>query len=116
MELESIGAGAGTVSLPEARGRWTDTLGQVSDHQGQFGELVGKSSGRRSVGAEIIESPAEVLNEGMACDADRLNPRPPSRSPRVFTPRSDPWVRRVYCDEAIESAKQEAMISSSLGE
>jgi hypothetical protein len=43
---------------------------QVSDHQGQFGERVGKSSGRRSVGAEIVEPPAEVLNEGMACDDD----------------------------------------------
>jgi len=59
-----------TVALPEARARWTDTLGQVSDHQGQFGERVGKSSGRRSVGAEIVEPPAEVLNEGMACDDD----------------------------------------------
>jgi hypothetical protein len=56
--------------LPEARARWTDTLGQVSDLQGQFGERVGKSSGRRSVGAEIVEPATEVLNEGMACDDD----------------------------------------------
>jgi hypothetical protein len=61
----------GTVALPEARARWTDALGQVLDHQGQFGERVGKLSGRRrSVGAEIVESPAELLNEGMACDDD----------------------------------------------
>jgi hypothetical protein len=56
--------------LPEARARWTDTLGQVSDLRGQFGERVGKSSGRRSVGAEIVEPAMEVLNEGMACDDD----------------------------------------------
>ena len=56
--------------MPEARARWTDPLGQVSDLQGQFGERVGTSSGRRSVGAEIVEPPAEVLNEGMACDDD----------------------------------------------
>src|SRR5437899_3285285 len=39
-----------------------------SDHQGQFVERIGKSSGRRYVRAEIVEASAEVLDEGMAGD------------------------------------------------
>jgi len=52
----------------------------VSDHEGQFGEGVGKSSGRRYVDSEIVEASAEVLDEGMAGDDDlavrsRFSPR-----------------------------------------
>jgi hypothetical protein len=61
---------AGAVALAEARARWTDTLGCVSDHEGQFGERVGKPGGRRHVGPEIVEAPAEVLDEGVAGDDD----------------------------------------------
>jgi hypothetical protein len=60
----------GAVALAEARARWTDTLGRVSDHEGQFGERVGKPDGRRHVGPEIVEAPAEVLDEGVAGDDD----------------------------------------------
>jgi hypothetical protein len=60
----------GAVALAEARARWTDTLGGVSDHEGQFGERVGKPGGRRHVGPEIVEAPAEVLDEGVAGDDD----------------------------------------------
>src|SRR6266545_1185146 len=52
----------GTVALAEARARWTATLGRVSDHEGQFGERLGKPGGRRHVGPEIVEAPAEVLD------------------------------------------------------
>src|SRR6266545_1115335 len=60
----------GTVALAEARARWTDTLGRVSDHEGQFGEPVGKPGERRHVGPEIVEAPAEVLDEGVRSDDD----------------------------------------------
>src|SRR6266511_419702 len=60
----------GTVALAEARTRWTDKLGRVSDHEGQFGERVGKPGGRRHVGPEIVEAPAEVLDEGVRSDDD----------------------------------------------
>ncbi|SRR6266545_1699931 len=48
----------------------TDTLGRVSDHEGQFGERVGKPGGRRHVGPDIVEAPAEVLDEGVRDDDD----------------------------------------------
>ena len=35
----------GTVALAEAKARWTDTLGRVSDHEGQFGERVAHDGG-----------------------------------------------------------------------
>jgi hypothetical protein len=60
----------GTVALVEARARWTNTLGRVSDHEGQFGERLGKPGGRRHVGPEIVEAPAEVLDEGVRGDDD----------------------------------------------
>jgi hypothetical protein len=60
----------GTVALAEARARWTDTLGRVSDHEGQFSERVGKPGGRRHVGPEVVEAPAEVLDEGVPGDDD----------------------------------------------
>jgi hypothetical protein len=56
--------------LAEARARWTDNLGRVSDHEGQFGERVGKPGGRRHVGPEIVEAPPEVLDEGVRRDDD----------------------------------------------
>ena len=42
----------------------------MSDHEGQFVEGFGKSSGRRYVDSEIVEASAEVLDEGMAGDDD----------------------------------------------
>ena len=60
----------GIVALAEARARWTDTLRRVSDHEGQFGERVGEAGGGRHVGPEIVEAPAEVLDEGVRTDDD----------------------------------------------
>jgi len=42
--------------------------GEWSDHEGQFGEGVGKSSARWYVGAKIVDTSTEVLDEGMADD------------------------------------------------
>ena len=56
--------------MAEARARRTHPLGPVSDHKGQFGEGFGKASSGRYVGPEIVEAPAEVLDEGMASDDD----------------------------------------------
>src|SRR6266545_303906 len=60
----------GTVALAEARTRWTNPRGQVSHDEGEFGEGVGKAGSRRYVGAEVVEAPAEVLDEGVAGDND----------------------------------------------
>ncbi len=38
----------------------------VSDREGEFSERVGKADSRGYVGPEIVEAPAEVLDEGMA--------------------------------------------------
>jgi hypothetical protein len=46
------------------------TLGQVSDKESQFNERVGQTEGRRDIGPEIVEAPAEVLNEGVCGDDD----------------------------------------------
>jgi hypothetical protein len=54
----------------ESQGEGDRYLGRVSDHKGQLGEGVGKPGGGRHVGPEIVETPAEVLNEGMAGDDD----------------------------------------------
>jgi hypothetical protein len=40
----------------------------VSDHQGQFVEGFGNSSGGRNVDSEIVKASAEILDEGMAGD------------------------------------------------
>jgi hypothetical protein len=40
----------------------------VSDHEGQFGERVGETSRRSDVGPELVEAPAEVLDEGVPAD------------------------------------------------
>ena len=36
--------------------------------QGQFGECVGETEGRTDIGPEIVETPAEVLDEGVPGD------------------------------------------------
>src|SRR6266508_1761181 len=59
-----------TVALSEARARWTDPPGQVSDREGQLSERFGEGGGRKHVGPEVVEAPAEVLDEGMAGDDD----------------------------------------------
>jgi hypothetical protein len=49
---------------------YQDFVARQSDHEGQFVEGFGKSSGRRNVDSEIVEASAEVLDEGMASDDD----------------------------------------------
>jgi len=63
-------ASLGTVAFAEAWARWTDTLGQVSDNESQFSKRVGQTEGRTDIGPEIVEAPAEVLNEGVRGDDD----------------------------------------------
>jgi hypothetical protein len=60
----------GTIALAEAWARWTHTLGQVSDNESQFSERGGETEGRTDIGPEIVEAPAEVLNEGVRGDDD----------------------------------------------
>jgi len=60
----------GTVAFAEAWARWTDTLGQVSDNESQFSKRVGQTEGLSDIGPEIVEAPAEVLNEGVRGDDD----------------------------------------------
>ena len=38
----------GTVALAEGQARWTDTLGQMADGEGRFGERVGQAGGGRT--------------------------------------------------------------------
>ena len=72
------GPPSGAVALTEAWARWTDTLGQASDNEGQFSERVGQTEGRTDIGPEIVEAPAEVLNEGDPADSERTQMRPGS--------------------------------------
>lgn len=69
-EYRSTTCRSGTVALAEAWARWTDTLGQVSDNGSQFSERVGQTEGRTDIAPEIVEAPAEVLNEGVRGDDD----------------------------------------------
>src|SRR6266508_3794784 len=55
----------GTVALARARARRTYPSRQVSDHEGQFGERVGETTRRSDIGPEVVEAPAEVLDEGV---------------------------------------------------
>ena len=54
--------------MGKARARWTYPSLQVSDHEGQFGERVGETSRRSDIGPEVVETPAEVLDEGVPGD------------------------------------------------
>ena len=58
----------GTVALAKARARRIYPSRQVSDHEGQFGERVGETSRRSDIGPEVVETPAEVLDEGVPGD------------------------------------------------
>jgi hypothetical protein len=53
----------GTVALNRARARWIYPSRRVSDHEGQFGERVGETTRRSDIGPEVVEAPAEVLDE-----------------------------------------------------
>ena len=59
---------AGTVALGKARARWAYPSLQLSDHEGQFGERVGETSRRSDIGPEVVQAPAEVLDEGVPAD------------------------------------------------
>jgi hypothetical protein len=58
----------GTVALARAQARLTYPSLQVSDHEGQFGERVGETSRRPDIGPKVVETPAEVLDEGVSGD------------------------------------------------
>ena len=49
--------------MGKARARWTYPSLQVSDHDGQFGERVGETSRLSNIRPEVVETPAEVLDE-----------------------------------------------------
>jgi len=42
--------------------------GWVSDHLRQFGERIGNARSKRHVGPKVVKAPADVLDEGVACD------------------------------------------------
>jgi hypothetical protein len=42
----------------------------VSDDESQFSERIGQNEGRTDIGSEIVEAPAEVLNECVCGDDD----------------------------------------------
>jgi hypothetical protein len=63
-------ANGGHCCVSRSQAEVNRSLGPVSDHEGQFVEGFGKSSGRRYVDSEIVEASAEVLDEGMARDDD----------------------------------------------
>ena len=44
------------------------SLGRVSDREGKFGERVSEARSWRRVGPELVEAPAEVLDEGKSGD------------------------------------------------
>jgi hypothetical protein len=70
-ELLKLGislSATGTVALAKARTRWTYPCRHASDHEGQFGERVGETSRRSDIGPEVVEAPAEVLDEGVRAD------------------------------------------------
>jgi hypothetical protein len=44
--------------------------GRVSDHEGELGERVGEAGSRGHVGPEVVEAPAEVLDESVPGNDD----------------------------------------------
>ncbi len=54
--------------MARARARWTYPCRHASDHEGQFGERVGETGRRSDMGPEVVEAPAEVLDEGVPAD------------------------------------------------
>jgi hypothetical protein len=61
----------------EALSRWLNPRrdgghppGRVSDHEGQLGERVGEAGSWGHVGSEVVEAPAEVLDEGVPGNDD----------------------------------------------
>jgi hypothetical protein len=62
---------ASAVALAEVRA-WLgpSSPSTESDNEGQFSERVGETKGRTHIGSQIVEAPAEVLDEGMAGDDD----------------------------------------------
>jgi hypothetical protein len=73
----------GTVALAKARARWIYLSGQISDHEGQFGERVGETTRWSDIGPEVVEAPAEVLDEGVPVEnhpRDSVTLQPSHRS------------------------------------
>ncbi len=62
------GVRGGTVALAEVSLCRTYSVGLASDDLGQLGERVSEAGTGRHVGPEVVEAPAEVLDEGVAGD------------------------------------------------
>jgi hypothetical protein len=58
----------GTVALAKRGRRCTYPSPHESDHEGQFSERVDETSRRSDIGPEVVEAPAEVLDEGVPAD------------------------------------------------
>ena len=106
----------GTVALAEAWARWTDTLGQVSDNESQFSERVSQTKGRTDVGPEIIEAPAEVLNEGVRGDDDpggTVSLQPPHRSKSSLQASVVGLERVVRMDLRVMEGRRQQLIEGA---
>jgi hypothetical protein len=108
----------GTVALAEIRTRWTSPRGQVSRDEGELGEGVGKAGSRRNAGAEIVEAPAEVLDEGMTGDDDpggAVSLQPAHRAKSCLQPPMVGLERVVGMDlRAVEGRWEHLIEDSSL--
>src|SRR6266540_5626807 len=60
----------GTVALAEAWASGPTPLGRCQITRASSSERVGQTEGRTDIGPEIVEAPAEVLNEGVRGDDD----------------------------------------------
>jgi hypothetical protein len=63
--FSSHGSGGGSESTAKVWARWTYPSPHGSDHEGEFRERVGETSCRSDIGPELVEAPAEVLDEGV---------------------------------------------------
>jgi len=65
-----INSSPGTVALAEVSVWRTQSVGPMSDHQGQLGERVSEAGRERCLGSEVVEASAKVLDEGMPGNDD----------------------------------------------
>ncbi len=56
--------------MVERRAWWGHPPARVSDHEGQLGERFGEAGSWGHVGPEVVEAPAEVLDEGVPGNDD----------------------------------------------
>jgi hypothetical protein len=88
----------------------------MSDDEGQFGECVSETKGRTDIGPEIVEAPAEVLNEGMAGDdhpGGTVSLQPTHRSKASLQPSVVGLKRVVRVDLRVVECRREQLIEDS---